>query len=187
MRKIIYILVLIFGLTPLIANCEQKNTSPLVDQDRVILISNLIGGTQKKKNIGAEYKDYKKWSGLYTKYRNKIKTNPSEQNLRIYLLIVFIAYESGKTSTIEDIAKGFKNIFNRNGDLILNVLADRKFMISSTCKALWEHHVITGQEKNLTQFISKHRGRILSKLGKADGERCLMFIKRGSNYKNNKK
>lgn len=78
------------------------------------------------------------WAALYEKYaqRNRDGARFSQDSLRVYLFLGWIAQVKLDAATMEAFAGDLVPLYERNEESILHVLKELPFLIPSTCRYL---------------------------------------------------
>lgn len=143
---------------------SSENEIKLSPNETYILIDRLLSLSGDSNNIKDNLAKYNKWANLYIKIRSKNLLSKNE--MKVYLLIVFISENRMLTQTQEDISFEILSKFEKQPTLFLDVLKELPFFISTSCNALKEHFIITGKNENQKkQFINKYRMVIMQHLG----------------------
>jgi len=100
----------------------------------------------------------------------------TKTELKLFLLMCFIADERNKIEPQEQMAKDIKPIFTAQPATILNILKGLPYMIGSTCNSLNSYFELTGKGDEKQQFIRKYGKEITATLSK-DAPLCLTKLK----------
>ena len=171
---------LIFGLIFVSASSISCAVT-LSDGEANVLISRLLKLDSQKSDIKFKIDHHKKWGKLYTEYWDKARATPTIDELKIYLLIVFISHQGGGGDTTEHIGETFLSIFKINEDDILNILGDHNFLVRSTCYAISRNfsNAKSKEAEDLEKqiFLKKHKKNIMNLLSSNNmGNVCISQI-----------
>ena len=119
---------------------------------------------------------YQEWAALYEKYaqRDREDAQFSEEDLRIYLLLGWVAREKLDAGTMEAFASDMMILYEKHGDRMLRVLRDAPFLVPSTCRYLSRHFGF--EDKNREKkpgFLATNTEKIKNALAAEDAKRCL--------------
>lgn len=169
-QLIIYILLSMAFVSSTAYGAEMTIT----EHESYFLLDNLLSLSDISGNHKMQLEQYKEWSKLYRKFVNQKRM--TKNDLKLFLLMGFIADERTKIEPQEEIAKDIMPIFTAQPATILNLLKELPFLIGSTCSSLSSYFELTskGDEKQL--FIKKYEGEITATLGK-DAPQCLAKLK----------
>jgi hypothetical protein len=146
---------------------QLSDVSP---EDAYVLLDNLLELSEKKGNIKAKLVEYRKWEKAYVKYSSVER--PTELDIKIFLMIIFIAHERYMAHNLEQSADDIVAIFKRNSKLFLAVLKKKAFLIPSACDCLRDHIDLYARPGK-TEFIDSNKGLILESLGEKLGQQCM--------------
>jgi len=119
---------------------------------------------------------YQEWSALYEKYaqRDSGGARFSEDRLRVYLLLGWVALEKLDAGTMEAFASDLLTLYEQHPDPVLRALRDAPFLVPSTCRYLNRHFGFEDKNRDKKPaFLAAHTDRIKSALPAEDAERCL--------------
>lgn len=171
----------IFGLF-LIGNSVVGCASSLTDKEAYIIIDDLLELESQQSDMKASLRKYRKRGSLYLKYWEKVKGNPTEEELKIYLFLVFAVEKTGNAEMTEHISDNFLPVAKKNLDNILRILSDHHFLVPSTCHAINLSFQYAGvgemEPKIRQQFLEKYKQKILNSLFRSGMDKpCLSEIK----------
>jgi hypothetical protein len=144
------------------------------EHESYLLLDNLLSFTDTTGNHKMQLEQYKEWGKLYRKLVNQKRMTKTD--LKLFLLMGFIADERTKIEPQEEIAKDIMPVFTAQPTIILNLLKELPFLIGSTCNSLNSYFELTSKGDEKQQFIRKYEGEITATLGK-DAPQCLAKIK----------
>jgi hypothetical protein len=150
----------------------------VTSKDADIIFQNFIGlnvGNEGRSNLDK----YNDWGDLYNKYYGKVSGNSYDSNdLRIYLVLVFIAHDKSMAETQADISQTFLPIFKENSTEIVKIMIENKFLIGSICSSIKGYFVFFSQDlESQKEFKSKYLPVILKEFSKygVDGS-CFLNL-----------
>lgn len=153
----------------------------LSEGEAYVVVERLIALRPVAPNREEALERYRAWGDLYMEYWRRATEGPTEQDLKVYLLLVFASYQSGSTEMLEHVSQTFLPIFEVRSETILRVLANHAFMVNSTCMALRDNFYFVESEqessKQMAEFLRMYRERIRETLARRDqGQECLATI-----------
>lgn len=169
---IVYILFISMAL---VSSKAQSAEMVITEHESYLLLDNLLGLSETSGNHKMQLEQYKEWGKLYRKLVDQ-KRMMTKTELKLFLLMGFIADERTKIEPQEEIAKDIMPIFTAQPATILNILEELPFVIGSTCNSLNSYFELTGKGEEKQQFIKKYGKEITATLGK-DASLCLAKIK----------
>ncbi|HCK82356.1 MAG TPA: hypothetical protein PK880_06980 [Candidatus Competibacter sp.] len=122
---------------------------------------------------------YQDWAALYQKYaqRDRDSAQFSQDSLRVYLLLGWIAQAKLDAATMEAFAGDLVPLYERNEESVLGVLKDLPFLISSTCRYLDRHFGFEDKNRDKKPvFLAAHADRIKQVLTPKDAESCIRYF-----------
>ena len=149
---------------------EEKTQLQVKHKDAYILLDNLLKLSKKKSDIKASLSEFKKWERIYIKY-SRVK-NPTETDIKIFLLMVFIAHEHYHAHTLEESAEDIVPIYQKNREIFLKVLNQNSFLIPATCNQLREYYDLF-KRPGKKEFIDTNKQLILKLLGEQQSSECM--------------
>lgn len=169
---IIFIAIIkLFILNDTITNAEEFG---IEKEEAKIIISKLL----RLYPEGLSNKDYvnelQKWIDIVEKY-NSIE-NLSEDELKIYLFVIFVAEKSYATHSREILSKNVVNKFEQNYELFLTTMKKHSFLIETTCKMIQRHYILYDKIENTHLFSKKYNDLFVEYLGDKRGKTCIESI-----------
>ena len=159
------------------AALARKDSSLKISPDEAyILLDQLLELSEKKRDVKDQLAEYKKWESLYIKYSRA--ENPTELDIKIFFMMVFIANERYKAHTLEESAKDILLIYRKNPKRFLKVLKENPFLIPSACDRLRDSYDLYGRPGK-KDFIKNNTALLLESLGEKLGRQCiakLLFV-----------
>ena len=152
--KVTFMLFLCIGFSVMIKGNVNGAELKLSDQEAFVLLDVLLGITSKDLNTKETIERINRFMYTYQKYYEKGELTPEE--LRIYLFIVYIAYERANAHAQEVISDGILSKFDKQPDLFLMTLDVRNFLVPSTCRAIRDAYILHGEYKDASLFIQKY-------------------------------
>jgi len=160
----IFFLVILYLLIFNNIGYSSEDNMRLSPTETYILLDRLLSLSSSSNNIKNNLAKYNEWADIYIKFRSKKLLSRNE--MKVYLLIVFISENRMLTQTQEDISFEILSKFEKQPTLFLNVLKELPFLISTSCNAIKEHFIIAGKDEHKKkQFINKYKTVILKHLG----------------------
>lgn len=156
----------------------------LTEKEAYIIVDKLLNLEPYSGDAKDALARYRAWSNLYMDYWRRAKGDaPSEEDMKIYLLLVFAAYKSASAETTEHIAETFIPIFEKNSGAILKILGNRHFMVETTCQAIAEGFSYADSKelaaKAKIEFMGKYKHPIMEALKRNNMDKqCLTEIGR---------
>jgi len=175
-KKICWVLMVIFVLFNHVglAIGDEIQFGP---KEAYILLDYFLRLDPEPTEIKEKLAQYNQWASVYAKYSQKKLLTKNE--MKVYLLIVFMAEEKGVVHTQEEIYKEIVSKFESQPEVYLAALEELPFFIPVTCKVLKEHFFFVNEPDKKHQFAKKYEKIILQNLGEKSGSECLKHIKRG--------
>lgn len=173
-----YQLLMILGLS--LASMSACASDALTNKEAYIIVDKLLSIGPTGNSAKAKLERYREWGNLYNTYWQRMKsTDSSDADLRVYLFIVFAAYESASSDITEHVGETFLEIFERKHNEILDVLRNRRFLIGSTCKAIDSGFSLADSKEDevklKTEFMEKYKHVIEGKLSwNKSYQKCFM-------------
>ncbi len=149
---------------------EEKTQFQVEHEDAYILLDNLLKLSEKKSDTRASLDEYKKWERIYIKY-SRVK-NPTATDIKVFLLMVFIAHEHYHAHTLEESAEDIVPIYQTNRELFLKVLNQNSYLIPATCDQLREYYDLY-MRPGKKEFIDTNKQLILNLLGEQHSSECI--------------
>lgn len=122
---------------------------------------------------------YQDWAALYEKYaqRDRDNTQFSQDHLRVYLFLGWVAQEKLDAATTEAFAGDLVPLYEKHEESVLAVLRDLPFLVSSTCRYLNRYFGFEDRNREKKPaFLSARANRIKRALAPEDAERCLAYF-----------
>lgn len=124
----------LFASTALVSSSAYSAEVMISAHESYLLLDNLLSLTGTTGNHKAQLEQYKEWSKLYNKVSGN--KNMTRNQLKLFLLMGFIADERVKIEPQEEIAKDIMPVFTTQSAAVLNILKELPFLIGSTCNSL---------------------------------------------------
>ncbi len=149
--------------------------------NRLLHIDNkkFISKTESGETFYNSLLEFKEWEALYIKY-SKYDEEPHLTNdeLKKLLFIGFIARTNSDAAISGSLASDLIPIYNHNSKQVLTVLSELKFLVPATCYYFNKYFGFEGKNtEKKGEWLKTNKPRLLSNLGKVDGEVCLKFFK----------
>lgn len=128
-------------------------------------------------NSLAEYRD---WENLYIKYSHYDKKSKTlnEHEMKILLLIGFIARNNQDAAISESLSSDLVPLFRENTAVFLKTLSELNFLVPSSCYYLNRYFGFEGKNAEQKPAFVKHYSEEISRtLTPADAKQCLAFFK----------
>lgn len=167
-KMFLCVLVLARVLAAQNAECDGAK---LGQHEAYLLVDNLLSLSDKSSDHKAQLAQYKAWENLYKKFSSDGELNENE--MKIYLFMVFIADEKTKVESQEEMAKGIEQKFVKQSSMMLAILKELPFLISSSCSALNNHFDLFSNKEKKQSFLTKYKNVITQSLGKEHATTCF--------------
>lgn len=181
LKKLLLLLLLYFiNINPIIAHSNEQDAKIILDMLLNIKNEKYNKITNKGKAIYDYLLEYKTWNRVYVKYAKPFEKNKrlTEQEMKYLLFIGFVARTNLDASTSESLATEMISIYNANKTLLLKSLANRNFLIPSTCYYMNRYFGFEDKnEEKKIPFIKQNKELIIMSLGKAKGDQCMSYFK----------
>ncbi|MCB4757269.1 MAG: hypothetical protein LHV69_09645 [Elusimicrobia bacterium] len=178
MKKILTITTMVFLGSLSLANPKGKG------DEATEILNNLLKvkgdhyyadstGTKRYDSLGA----WNAWEDIYITYSKACgdkKKEISDDDLKIYLLLAFIAKENQHGATSEYFSEDLTPVFLLREKQILGVLKELPYLVPPTCHYL-NRYFESGDPKSVrkSDFLKDHQNSILMILGDSLGQKCL--------------
>ncbi len=176
MRGITYKAIMIFALA-LITSCgltEVKN------DDSTEIINTLINIPSEKYMTNGNYNAllaYKGWGELYNKYMVAARDQGSLGDVKIYLLLGFVAQLKAQVATSEAFSTDFYDIFVKHPDVVLEAFKQNPYLVLSGCYYIGNYFGFESKNaEKKTAFIETYEEKIQNHLRVGGGDRCMAQI-----------
>lgn len=161
------------GVSP-VARADSNNIA-LTDKEAYILLDNLLDLSPVGSDKSAALQRYKRWASLHAKLMQQDRLSISQ--MKVYLLMVYIAEEKTKVDSMEEMAKEIITVFKRQPTVMLQVLKELPFLLSSACEQLAAHFELFGSAQDKQTFLSTYEKTITEKLEKDQATACLTQVR----------
>ncbi len=176
MRMIMYRAIIIFALA-FITSCGLTEVK---DNDSTEIINMLINIPSEKYVINGTYNAllaYKGWGELYNKHMVAARDQGNLNDVKIYLLLGFVAQLKAQVATSEAFSSDFYDIFVRHPDVVLEALKQNPYLVLSGCYYIGNYFGF--ESKNAEKkavFIETYEEKIQNHLRVGGGDRCMAQI-----------
>lgn len=170
--KYLYLIVALFTV---LGNTNLE-ASVLTGKDSKVIVDNILSLNNENLNSKTKLKKYKERFNLLLKYQNKSKIDKSIGPKKVYLLLIFSAYQSNDVQSNEIISQSFLPIFETYPEVFLRILSEHGFLIDSTCEAIsgfFDYHKKTKNELSYSEFKKRYKSQIEKVLASKDVNSCL--------------
>lgn len=174
MKSIKLLIVYIFVSMAIVSSTAQGVEVAITEHESYLLLDNLLSLSETRGNHKMQLEQYKEWSKLYRKLVDQKRMTKTE--LKLFLLMGFIADERAKIEPQEQIAKDIMPVFTAQPTAVLDILKELPFLIGSTCSSLNSYFELSGKVDEKQQFSKRYEGEITATLGK-DAPQCLAKLK----------
>jgi len=147
----------------------------LTEKEAYILLDNLLGLSAVGNDKSADLQRYKRWADLHDKLMEQNQLNLAQ--MKVYLLIVFIAEEKTKVHSMEEIAEEIIPLFKRQPTVMLQAMKELPFLLPRACSQFSAHFELFGSGRDKQQFLTSYEKMITDKLGKEHATVCLTQIR----------
>jgi hypothetical protein len=165
------LLFLVISVSPAKSGDAEDLSKNLSQEDAYFLIDNLVGLSELKDNRKQQLANYRKWKELQDKFAKK--DGLSKEQMKIFLLMIFIAEEKAKVHPAEELARQSGPLFLKQSDMILDILKDTPFLIQSACNSLSDHFSLYKDKNAKEHFLKEYKKKIVESLGSQRGTTCL--------------
>lgn len=161
-------LLLVLSASPVLS----RDAESLSSDEAYFLIDNLVGLSEFKSDHKLQLANYRRWEELQNKFLKK-EDNLTMEDMKIILLMIFIAEERAKVHPSEELARHIGPLFVKKSDMILDILKDLPFLIQATCNSLNDHFSLHQDKKAKEIFLKENKKKIVESLGKLRATKCL--------------
>ncbi len=172
MYRTIMLLALIF-----ITSCGFTTVK---HDDSTEIINTLINIPTEKYVVDGTYNAllaYKGWGKLYNKYMATARSQGHISDIKIYLLLGFVAQLKAQVSISEAFSSDFYDIFVKYPDIVLDVLKQNPFLVLPSCYYLGNYFGF--ESKNAEKkavFLETYKEKIQKNLRTGGGSQCISQI-----------
>lgn len=175
MKQLTLVLIGMWAMAgPSVASAESSNAQ-LTEKEAYILVDNLLDLSKTGNDKSAELQRYKRWANLHARLTQRDELSMAQ--MKVYLLMVFIADEKTKVHSQEEIAKEIIPMFKRQPTVMLQVLKELPFLLRPVCEQFAAHFELISTVQDKQTFLAGYEKTITDMLGKSQATACLTQIR----------